>query len=79
MNSLIARVHVEMGRQEHNPVLLIYQQTDIEALVEEFVRDWNMPDAVYDKIYLEVVGELRRHGLLQEQPSSEQTRSEEGV
>jgi uncharacterized lipoprotein len=71
MSSLIARVRVEMGKQEHNPTLMIYQDTDIPSLVTDFVEAWEMPNAIYDKIYLEVVGELRKHGLMEADTSED--------
>lgn len=61
MNSLIARVHVDMGKYSENPTLAIYENTDVHALLTDFINEWELPIMIYNKIYEKISQELENH------------------
>lgn len=61
MNSLLARVHVDMGKYQNNPTLAIYECTDIQAMLLDFIQKWKLPPSAYDQISLKIASELQNH------------------
>ena len=61
MNSLIARVHIDVGKFQDNPTLSIYENTDVHTLISNFIEEWELPIIIHEQILDKIILELNTH------------------